>query len=79
MTSSEVTPILTQVIPIDLIIMILALSVKTNHSTTMITMKNLKQSVKAVTVMKVNPTKVKTNMTMIVLQIFLLLTLERCL
>ena len=79
MTSSEVTPILTQVTPIDLIIMILALSVKTNHSTTMITMKNLKQSVKAVTVMKVNPTKVKTNMTMIVLQIFLLLTLERCL
>ena len=79
MTSSEVTPILTQVIPIDLMIMILALSVKTNLSTTMITMKNLKQSVKAVTVMKVNPTKVKTNMTMIVLQIFLLLTLERCL
>ena len=39
----------------------LALIVISNHSTTMITMKNLKQSVKVVIVMKVNTTKVKTN------------------
>ena len=80
MTSLEATSISTQVTPTDLMIM--------NDFDTQCNIKplnyddndeNPKQSVKVVIRMKVSTTKVKTNMTMIVLQILLLLTLERCL
>ena len=78
MISPEVTPISTQVTPTDLMI------INDSGSQCNIEPRNYddndeeSQSVKAVIVMKVNTTIVKTNMTMTVLQILLLLTLERC-
>ena len=64
MTSPEVASVSTQVLHIHLTIM--SLSVISNRSTALIRLKNLSLIMKAA--MKVNTTKVKANMTIIVLQ-----------